>query len=133
MATENIILRVSRPAAEDLSNDKYRFVVLDTGKVRRPDAITDKVFGVLQNAPKADEAAVICPLGGGISKIQLGAALAEGALVGPEFVDPADAGTAIALAATMIGGFPLVEGGAEDELGSVLLIPEHKVIAEDIP
>jgi len=73
MTTENKVLDVAYPADEDLSNDQYRIVVLDatSGKVRRPHAIPDIPFGVLQNAPSAaDEAAVVRPIGcGGISKV----------------------------------------------------------------
>ena len=52
MATENKVLDVSFEADEDLSNDQYRIVVLDatSGKVRRPNAITDIPLGILQNA-----------------------------------------------------------------------------------
>ncbi len=137
MTTENVLLKVSFPANEDLSDDQYKFVVLDATalKVRRPDAITDVILGVLQNAPESGEAASVAPLGcGGISKVVLGATLAAGALVGPEYNDAADAGKAVAAVATNVGPCGvLLEGGDEDELGMVLLTPMHKVIAEDLP
>jgi hypothetical protein len=127
MTTENRVLDVPYPADEDLSNDQYRIVVLDatSGKVRRPNAATDIPFGVLQNAPNAaDVAAVVRPIGcGGISKVQLGATLAIGAIIQMEYVSASDAGKAIAAVAT---GYPvgvLLAGGAEDELGSALLTP----------
>jgi len=127
MATENKVLDISLPADEDLSNDQYRIVVLDatSGKVRRPNAATDIPFGVLQNAPDAaDKAAVVRPIGcGGISKIQLGATLAIGAIIAMEYVDAEDAGKAQAAVATQYPVGVLLEGGAEDELGSVLLTP----------
>ena len=126
MAIENRVIDISFAAGEDLSSDQYRIVVLDatSGKVRRPDAATDIPLGVLQNAPVADEAAVVRPIGcGGISKVQLGATLAIGAIVGGEYVSATDAGKAIAAVATMYPVGVLLAGGAEDELGSLLLSP----------
>jgi hypothetical protein len=126
MATENKVLDISLPADEDLSNDQFRIVVLDatSGKVRRPNAATDIPLGVLQNAPSAvGMAAVVRPLGGGISKVQLGATLAIGAILQMEYVSATDAGKGIAAVAT---GYPvgtLLLGGAEDELGTLLLTP----------
>ena len=80
MSTEIKVLDISKEAGEDLTADQYRIVVLDATslKVRRPDAATDIPLGVLQNAPLIGEAAVVRPLGGGISKIQLGATPAAG-------------------------------------------------------
>ena len=126
MAWENRVLTITLPADEDLSADQYRLVVLDatSGKVRRPNAATDIPLGVLQNAPSAaDKPAVVVPLGGGISKVQLGATLAIGAIVQCQYVDAADAGKAIAAVATGYPAGVLLEGGAEDELGTVLLTP----------
>jgi hypothetical protein len=126
MAWENRVLTITLPADEDLSNDQFRLVVLDatSGKVRRPNAATDIPLGVLQNAPAAaDKPAVVMPLGGGISKIQLGATLAIGAVVQCEYVDADDAGKAIAAVATGYPAGVLLEGGAEDGLGTVLLTP----------
>lgn len=126
MATENRVLDVSFEAGEDLSNDQYRIVVLDaiTGKIRRPDAITDIPLGVLQNAPGSGEAAVVRPIGcGGISRVQLAATLEIGAIAAMEYVSPADAGKAQAIVATQYPVGVLLEGGVEDDLVSVLLTP----------
>jgi hypothetical protein len=126
MATENRVYDISLPADEDLSNDQYRIMVLDatSGKVRRPNAATDIPLGILQNAPSAaGMAAVVRPLAGGISKIQLGATLAINAIVQMEYVSASDAGKGIAAVAT---GYPvgqIILGGAEDELGTILLCP----------
>jgi len=112
------------PAEEDLSNDQYRYVVLTaTGTVQRPDAATDIPVGILQNAPAAGAAAVVRLLGSGASKVVLGATLATGARVAAEYVGAADAGKAIAPVATAYPAGQLLEGGAEDELGTVLLVP----------
>lgn len=127
MATENKVLDLTFPADEDLSNDQYRIVVLDSssGKVRRPNAATDIPLGVLQNAPSAaDQPAVVRPIGcGGVTKVQLGASIGIGTIVQMEYVSATDAGKGIAAVAT---GYPvgvLLLGGAEDELGSMLLSP----------
>lgn len=126
MTTENKVIDLSFPAAEDLSNDQYRIVVLDaTAKaVRRPNAATDIPLGVLQNAPGSGEAAAVRPIGcGGVSKIVLGATLAVNAIVAMEYVDADDAGKAQAAVATQYPVGQLLEGGDEDDLGSCLLAP----------
>lgn len=120
MATENKILDISWAAAEDLSDDQYRLVVLTTSKtVRRPDAITDIATGVLQNAPESGEAAVVRVIG--VSKIVLAATLAINAIIAPEYQSATDAGKAQAAVATQYARGILLEGGDEDDLGSVLL------------
>jgi hypothetical protein len=128
MAIENLGKIISWEADEDLSGDQYHIVVLDatSGKVRRPNAATDIPLGILQNAPKAGEGAVVALIGcGGISKVVTGAAaLAIGAIVGMEYIGAADAGKAIAAVATMYPvGVVVVASSAEDDLASVLLSP----------
>jgi len=126
MATENKVIDLSFEADEDLSSDQYRFVVLDTTskKVRRPNAATDIPLGVLQNAPAAGEAAAVRPVGcGGVSKVILGATLTAGVLATLEYIGATDAGKAKAAAATAYTAGLLLEGGAEDDLGSILLAP----------
>lgn len=90
MAKENPILVESFEAAEDLSADQYRIVVLDTGKVRRPNAAGDVPLGVLQNAPGAGEAASVMLIGK--SKIVFGETVAENEWIKLEYVSAADAG-----------------------------------------
>jgi len=123
MTTYTPNLAVSKEAAEDLSNDRYRFVVIDTdGKVRRPDNATEQPFGVLQNAPVTGQPASILPIGcGGTSLVVLGATLDEGVQVAMEYVSASDAGKAKAAASSAYQVGPLLQGGAEDELGEVLL------------
>ncbi|NTU41674.1 MAG: hypothetical protein HGA78_01200 [Nitrospirales bacterium] len=120
MATAIPVLDVSREAAEDLSNDQYRIVVLASGKVRRPDASTEIGLGVLQNAPVAGEAAVVRVMG--ISKIQFGETVAENEWVKLEYVSAADAGKGMDadVALDLAIGRCLL-GGDEDELGEILL------------
>ncbi|MDX9785452.1 MAG: hypothetical protein RBT11_01655 [Desulfobacterales bacterium] len=120
MATENRVLDVSFEAAEDLSSDQYRIVVLDTGKVRRPNATTDIPLGVLQNAPVSGAAASVRLIG--ISKIQLGETVAENEWVKLEYIDAADAGKGLdADVALDLAIGRCLSGGGEDELGEVLL------------
>ncbi len=120
MSTENRVLDVSYEAAEDLTNDQYRIVVLDTGKVRRPNATTDIPLGVLQNAPAAGQAAVVRLIG--ISKIQLGEAVAENEWIKLEYVDAADAGKGLdADVALDLAIGRCLAGGSEDDLGEILL------------
>jgi hypothetical protein len=126
MAFENVKLVLSWKADEDLTADQWKIVVLDatSGKVRRPNAATDIPLGVLQNAPKADEEAVVALIGcGGVSKVVLGGTVGIGAIVGMEYQDAVDAGKAIAAVATQYPVGVLLLGGAEDDLGSVLLTP----------
>ena len=98
MGTENVLMKESWKADEDLRTYKYHIVVLDatSGKVRLPNAATDIPLGILQNAPNTDEAASVALIGcGGISKVVTGAAaLAIGAIVGMEFIGATDAGKA---------------------------------------
>lgn len=124
MAWELRGIDVDFPAEESLADDQYTYVVLTaTGTVQRPDAATDIPVGVLQNAPAAGAAATVRLLGSGASKITLGATIATGALVQAEYVGATDAGKAIAAATTGYPAGQLLQGGAEDDLGVVLLVP----------
>jgi len=122
MATENRVLDETKEAAEDLSNDQYRIVVLDptSEKVRRPDATTEVGYGVLQNAPGSGEAAVVRLIGK--SKIQLGETVAINEWIKLEYVDAADAGKGLdADVALDLAIGRCVKGGDEDDLGEILL------------
>lgn len=123
MSTDNKILDLSFPAAEDLSADQYRFVVLaSTGKVRRPDSATENAIGILQNKPAPGEAAQVRLMG--VSKLEMNGAVGIGAFVGLEYVDAIDAGKGKDMAADLAKakGIVLEPSGAEDDVGSVLLI-----------
>ena len=122
MATEQRILDISFEAAEDLSNDQYRFVTLDitSEKIRRPDSDGEYSLGILQNAPAAGEAAVVRLIG--ISKLQVNAALDVGTFVKPEYVDAADAGKGADAGGNYARGKLIEASGAEDDLVSCLLV-----------
>lgn len=121
MAHENAVLNTSDEAAEDLSSDQYRIVVMDatTGKIRRPDAITDIPHGVLQNAPVSGEAAVV--MQEGKTKLVLGATLSRGAVVSMEYNSGADAGKAVTIASTSYPVAVLEEGGSEDDVVTAMI------------
>lgn len=122
MATELKLMDVSYLAAEDLSSDQYRFVVLtSSGTVRRPDSATEVALGVLQNDPASGGVAVVRIQG--ISKLRAGKSLAVGTFVAPEYVSATDAGkaTRAVAGAPYARGLVLEAAGAEDDLASVLL------------
>lgn len=124
MTTENIMNTVSFEAAEDLSSDQYRYVVLDSdGKVERPNAATDIPIGILQNAPESGQEARVALLGsGGISKVRLGATISTvGVIAALEFVSATDAGKAQPAASTQYPAGIFIGIGDEDEVGSVIL------------
>lgn len=120
MATENGILDLSYKAAEDLSNDQYRIVVIDSGKVRRPNSGTEAGLGVLQNAPESGEAASVRLIG--VSKIVLGETVAENEWIKLQYVGTEDAGKGLDadMALDLAIGRCLL-GGDEDDLGEILL------------
>src|SRR5574343_241831 len=91
MAFEQMVLDMSFPAAEDLSSDQYRLVVLTSaGTVRRPDSETEVALGILQNAPASGEAASVRILG--VSKLVANDAIGIGTFVMQEYVSATDAG-----------------------------------------
>lgn len=123
MAWEAKILDLPFPAAEDLSSDQYRFVVLNTsGNVRRPDSEGEYALGILQNAPESGETAVVRVAG--VSKLRCNAALSVNDLVKPEYVSASDAGKGDDAStkppyARAIVLYPTP--GAEDDVATVLL------------
>jgi hypothetical protein len=67
-------------AAADLSSSKYCIVKLDTnGKAAIATLATDNIIGVLQNKPKAGEAAIVRFLG--TTKVQASTGITLGAFV----------------------------------------------------
>ncbi len=120
MATENGVLDLSFEAAEDLSDDQYRIVVLSSGKVQRPNAATDVPLGILQNAPESGEAAQVRLIG--VSKCRFGETVAENEWVKLEYVSATDAGNGMdADVALDLAIGRCLKGGGDGELGEVLL------------
>lgn len=133
MATEIKILDLTWPAAEDLSSDQFKFVVLNSsGQVRRPDSASEVAAGILQNAPGAGEAAVVRVIGA--SKFEGNAALGIGTFIGPEYVDAADAGKGQDNAGSLAYARAVVieATGAEDDLGSCLLLGMCPAITDGV-
>ena len=81
---DNKILDLSFVALESLVDDQYKFVVLTSTGVRRPDNETEGLIGILQNAPGINEAAVVRVIG--VSKLQVNDAIAINAYVKAEYV-----------------------------------------------
>lgn len=124
MATENTLLKVSFVAAEDLSSDQYRVVVLTSTGVRRPNSATEQPIGILQDGPASGNPASVALIGcGGISKIHAAVALAINDRVALEYVSATDAGKAqVAVNTQYPVGIITEAADAEDDLASVLLI-----------
>ena len=116
MSFDNRILTHPFPASGDLSGKKFYAVKINSdGEIVVATAITDIIFGILQNEPDAQgkEASVALE---GISKIVLGATLAIGVQCGTS-----TAGKAIADASTNYTIGTIVQGGVSGDIGSVHL------------
>lgn len=124
MSSENGVLQLAYEAAEDLSDYKYHFVVLDptTGKVRLPDSAAEIALGILQNAPESGQPADVMIIGK--SKLVANAAISKGKFVGLEYVGAADAGKGTDVTSTpyLSRAYVLSSTSNEDELLSVLLL-----------
>lgn len=123
MAIELAVMDVSYAAAEDLSNDQYKFVVLtSSGTVRRPDTELEVPLGILQNDPSSGAAAVVRVQG--ISKVVAASALAVNTFVKAEYVSATDAGKAERAIGSpeYTRAMVVLAAGAEDDLASVLLV-----------
>jgi hypothetical protein len=122
MATENKVLDLSFPAAEDLSLDQYRWVVLAASGVRRPDNETEVKLGILQNKPALGEAAQVRIIGQ--SRLEMNDAIGVGSFVKAEYVSATDAGKGkdASGALAYAQAFVLEAASAEDDLASVILL-----------
>jgi len=106
---------ISIPAGADLSSSTEKVVQLNSsGNVIDMAAITNIPIGILKNAPVTGEPAEIAI--SGVSRIWLGATLTPGALVGSSA-----AGKAVADASTNYNVGVLLKGGADGEIGEVIL------------
>lgn len=127
-AYQNVTEWESLLCEEDLSSDKYRFVVRDetTMQARRPDAATDFAIGVLYNAPTSGQECKVAVQG--VCKVLAGEALAVNALVRPEYIDAADAGKAIGAgtAEENVAGIVVGAAAAEGDLATIRLLPNAR-------
>lgn len=95
-----------RPAGADLFESQFRFVKLNSdGEVIAVADANDDPYGVLQNAPREGEAALVCLVG--ITKLVSSATLAPAATVGTSANGRAASGGTL--------GF-VIDGGAADEV-----------------
>lgn len=103
-------------AAADYSSNQYYFVELDAnGAAKVCDAITDKAIGVLQNAPKAGQEALVKTYGN--TKVVAGAALAVGDNVAPTAAGKAQ----VAVATQFVRGRVVTAAAADEDIATVLL------------
>lgn len=94
MAAEDLGKCVTMTAGEDLSSAQFLIVKLSGSSVVKATGVTDRPFGILQNAPGNAGAAEVCI--SGKSKLVCGGSVAANALLGS---DSAGKGTAITVAA----------------------------------
>ena len=122
MAVEIPILDEAVVAAEDLSDDQYKYVVRTSSGVRRPDSADEVPYGILQNCPESGQAASV--MVHGISKLWMNGAVAVGKFVSPEYVSATDAGKGQDAGPNWKAARAWVTGasGAEDDLATVLLV-----------
>lgn len=115
MAHETALQSASFVAGSDLSALQYTFVGLNTdGEVVAPSGAGVLAVGILQNAPKAGEAAAVAF--GGESKCVFSATLANGVMITTNAV-----GKAAAVAATQYINGIVTLGVGNGEIGTVLL------------
>jgi hypothetical protein len=106
----------SKPAGEDLTGSQYLFVTIESDNaLDLADNITDKILGVLQNAPNTGQEANVKV--NNMTKVVSKEALAVGDYVGPA----TDGKAQIAVASQYACGFVTKATGAEDDLAEIEL------------
>lgn len=116
MAYEQAQVCITRPAGADLSAAQYKLVTIESDQdVVLTAAITDKPLGILQNKPKAGQAATICVFG--VSKYVSQGATAAGEILGAGTTD----GALDQVASTVYPVGMCVEGAADGAIGSVFV------------
>ena len=110
-----VLVDGTREAAADLSALQFHYVKADAnGKIAAITADTDVPYGVLQNTPKAGQAAAVMRLG--ISKVKGAADLAKNAFIGPS-ADGRAAARALGTDVTkFVAGMVIEDNGAADGL-----------------
>lgn len=113
MAFEEALVALSRPAGEDLSDwSTLRFTAVKlnaSGLAVKVTAITDNVYGILQNDPKAGEPARVAI--SGTSKLKLAGTVAAGDSVS---VNASGRGVVAAATSRMFG--IAVQGGVAGDI-----------------
>jgi hypothetical protein len=115
-ANEVVVLDYSFPNSADLSTKQYNFVkMVSDGTVDVCSGVTDVAFGVLQNAPSANQVAQVRLYG--ISMVKTGMALSAGTPV-----SPAGSATAVsAIATSYVAGVMTCGTANSGEIGSILV------------
>lgn len=119
MATYDDGIDITLPAAADLSGQQFNFLTIAAdGRVNVSAAATEDIIGILQNKPAAAgrEAKVRVA---GVSKLEMGAAVNEGAYV---TADSSGRGVATTTAADRVGARCLVASGAAGDVVKVLIV-----------
>lgn len=112
----NYSVKITLPAAADLSAKQYYFVKINTsGQAALCAAATDKPIGVLQNAPTSGQAAEVLVVGA--SKVVASASIDEGVAIGTASTGKADAKTVGSDVTEYIVGQVILAAGAD---GNVL-------------
>jgi len=108
-------VKITLPAAADLSAKQYYFVKINTsGQAALCAAATDKPVGVLQNTPTAGQAAEVLVVGG--TKVVASASLDEGVAIGTTSAGKAGAKTVGTDTTNYIVGQVILAAGADNEL-----------------
>lgn len=116
----NAAVKVTLPAAEDLSAKQYFFVKINTsGQAALCSGVTDKPIGVLQNNPAAGQEAVITVVGG--TKVVASASLDEGTLVGTTAAGKAGAKVPGTDTTNYVVGTVILAAGADNEIATALV------------
>lgn len=116
----NAAVKITLPAAADLSAKQYYFVKIDSnGKAALCAAATDKPIGVLQNTPKSGEEAVITVVGG--TKVVASASIDEGILIGTASTGKADAKVPGTDTTEYVVGTVILASGADGEIATALV------------
>ena len=121
MATEHLINVTSFPADGDESAEQYTFYAIDAdGRVDQATANngTDRVIGILQNKPAAEDRGAAIAMVGSISKLVAGASFNEGDTLRP---DATGRGIVTTTDAHYYGAIALTASGGANEVIEALI------------
>ena len=111
----NYSIKITLPAAADLSAKQYYFVKIDSsGNAALCAAATDKPIGVLQNTPTSGQSAEVLVSGG--TKIVASASIDEGVLIGTASTGKADAKVPGTDTTEYVVGSVILASGADGDL-----------------
>lgn len=120
MATEQLMAwnTITKPANADLSSNQFYAVDINSsGKIVVASAAGQRVLGILQNKPTANQGAGVAV--GGVSKAVAAAAITAGALL----TTAADGRLQTATSGQFVVGRAVSAAGAANQLVEILLLP----------